>query len=438
MKFNRIFYVVLLIALLPAWIMGSRASGVALAANQDVNHLAAIGGPVGQDPTHWSLTFNDEFDGSALNTTKWKLDQLNGSNGELQEYMNDNSHNNYVVQNGYLNITARKEYYQGKNYTSGAINTQGRFAQAYGFYEMRARVPKGVGFWPAFWLLPNPTGWPPETDILEYLGRQPSTAYMILHWSGGQSQTYYNGPDFSADYHTYGLDWEKDKMVWYIDGVERKRFTDTTKIPNMAMYLIANLAVGGTWPYSPTSTTPFPSVYSIDYIRVWKYISSTPSVSLTNNSSFEQTGLSPWYSPWATRNDLGASFVQDSAYSASGTRSFKASLNSANSTQPWVVSLMQKNLPLTAGKTYTFSFYLRANASRSVKAIVQLQNSPYTEYLNKTITVSTSWTKYTYTFTAPVSTSAAMINFNLASQTGSVWVDQVLLCEGTSGCTPKS
>ncbi len=439
MKRNRIIYLILFVAIVPAWIIGGRVSGTALAASLNENAqpavLAAIGGPVGQNAANWSLTFNDEFDGTALNTSKWKLDQLNGSNGELQEYMNDNSHGNYNVSNGILNLTARKEYYNGKNYTSGAINTQNIFYQKYGYYEIRAKVPSGVGFWPAFWLLPNPTGWPPEVDILEYLGRQPSTAYMILHWNGGQSQTYYNGPNFSYDYHVFGMNWQADKIVWYIDGVERKRFTDTTKIPNIAMYLVANLAVGGTWPYSPTSSTVFPSTYAIDYIRVWKYVNLPTSI--INNSSFEQTGLSPWYSPWTTRNDLGATFTQDTSTYASGVRSFKAALTSANSTQPWVVSLMQKNLSFTGGAAYSLSFYAKASASRSLIATIQLQNSPYTEYIKKSVNVSTSWSKYSFTFTAPASTSAAMINFNLASQTGSVWLDQVLVCTGTAGCTPK-
>jgi hypothetical protein len=87
-------------------------------------------------------------------------------------------------------------------------------------------------------------------------------------------------------------------------------------------------------------------------------------------------GLSPWYSPWATRNDLGASFVQETRYATSGSKSFEVILPSANSSQPWVVSLMQKNLSLVAGKTYTISFWSGSNPVRSIVAIVNRRIHP--------------------------------------------------------------
>ncbi|MGE5222438.1 MAG: family 16 glycosylhydrolase [Omnitrophica WOR_2 bacterium] len=432
MKHYRILTLLVIIALLPFWSIWGKASTTALA--------ATVPGPTGQNSADWVSTFHDEFDGTALNRSVWRSDYPNGTNGELQEYVNDDSHRNYLVANGILSLTARRESYSGKSYTSGVITTQNGFTQKYGFFEMRAKMPThAMGLWPAFWLMPNPTGSIPELDILEWLGRQPAVAYMVLHYLSGQSQTYYNGPDYSAAWHTYGVNWQPGTITWYIDGVERKRFTDTTKIPNMAMFLIANLAVGGTWPHSPDSTTVFPATYAIDYIRVWRYSpaaptpTTAPSTNMLRNGSFETTGATPWYTPWTTQNSLGASFTQDTSTYADGYRSFKAVLPTANSTQPWVVALMQKNLALTSGRAYTISFYAKASYSRSIKAIVQNQNSPYTEYFNRTYSLTTSWTRFTYTFTASTSISA-MLNFNLASSTGSIWIDKVSLCPGTTAC----
>lgn len=422
MKRYRMITLIVIGVLLPFWNIGGRVSSTALA--------ASVPGPTGQNSANWVSTFHDEFDGTVLNRTTWRSDYPNGTNGELQEYVDDDSHRNYIVANGILSLTARRESYMGKSYTSGVITTQARFSQKYGFFEMRAKMPSSaMGLWPAFWLMPNPTGTIPELDILEWLGRQPNVAYMVLHYLSGQSQTYYVGPDYSAAWHTFGVNWQPGSIVWYIDGIERKRFTDTTKIPNMAMFIIANLAVGGTWPHSPDSTTVFPATYAIDYIRAWRY---SPA-NMLKNGSFETTGTTPWYTPWTTQNSLGASFIQDTSTYADGYRSFKAVLPSMNSSQPWLVALIQKNQSLTSGQAYTLSFYARASYARSIKAILQNQYSPYTEYFSRTVNLTTSWTRFTYTFTAPTS-ATAMLNFNLASNTGSIWIDKVSLCQGTTAC----
>jgi hypothetical protein len=94
---------------------------------------------------------------------------------------------------------------------------------------------------------------------------------MHYHYgNNGDSGGEWTGPDFSGDWHTYAVDWEPDAIVWYVDGIERRRYTDAANITNKPMYLIANLAVGGDWPGSPDSTTPLPASYQIDHIRVWQ------------------------------------------------------------------------------------------------------------------------------------------------------------------------
>src|SRR5262249_88644 len=145
--------------------------------------------------------------------------------------------------------------------------------QTYGYFEARVKVPKGQGYWPAFWLLGAVgTQGVNEIDILEILGNDPTTVYTTIHWGpsydvGHQSDgKAFTGPDFSADYHVFGLQWDPDKVVWTIDGVERHSHTGDG-IPTVNMYIILNLGIGGNWPGAPDSTTPFPGYYDIDYVR---------------------------------------------------------------------------------------------------------------------------------------------------------------------------
>jgi beta-glucanase (GH16 family) len=390
-----------------------------------------------ENPTlEWILTFEDHFNGTALNRQVWSSDYSNGVNGELQQYVADESRGNYVVKDGVLNIIAKREAYLGRSYTSGVIISRDRFYQKYGKFEMRARLPAGQGLWPAFWLLPNPSGWPPEIDMMEHLGHQPDTMYMVVHYKNDQgtrewSAASYKGEDFTTGWHTFTVEWSPEAIIWFVDGIERSRFTDRAHIPDVPMFLIANLAVGGDWPGSPNSSTPFPAVMQIDYIKVWQHASRyTPPAQTSNlliNPSFNDPEAHPWDYPWYTRNDLGAVFSQ-AAGGANGTPfAFKASLSKKNTSQPWVVSLGQNDRPLVAGKTYTLSFWARASFPRSLRAIVQEQPAPYNEYLAQTVNLTTGWQRYSYTFKAPASIPNAKVMFNLAGDVGDIWIDEVAL-----------
>lgn len=418
---------------------------------QAANNQAGIT-PVGQG-SGWSMTFNDDFNGSSLNRNVWRSDYFpNGGNGEMQQYVSDNSHNNYIVQKGMLQIVGRKETLNGQPYTSGIIHTKGRFEQKYGYFEIRAQVPYGKGYWPAFWLLPDQDNWVPEIDVTEILGDKPATSYMTLHYNNSsgaylQYQGVYTGANFSAGWHTFAIDWEPAYLIYYVDGVERYRVTDAAAIPNMPLYMIANLAVGGNWPGAPDASTVFPGYYNIDYIRAWQrtsavtptpvHATATPAptkvpagTNIIANPSFETAGASPWYTPWAFRNDLGAVFSQDTSTAANGTlASLKVYLPSSNSAQPWVVAVNQTNKAFTRSQSYTLSFMAKASAPREIRAVVQLQDSPYTELTNQAVALTTGWTRYTLNFTPTTSTTAAMLNFNLAGAAGNVWLDDVSLCE---------
>lgn len=251
---------VLIIVVLPlAGLIGERAA-----------HSAA------GDIPGWKLTFQDEFDGATVDATKWGNRYKWGEaqiNSELQAYVDDA----FQLQDGILTIVGdkRSATYAGQTfqYASGVIASV--HEQTYGYFEARLKVPAGQGMWPAFWLL-GAVGTPGvnEIDIHEILGHQPSTVHMTVHWGTDYAAGHMSdgsdwvGPDFSTDFHVFGLEWRPDAIIWTIDGVERKRHTGAG-IPQVPMYVILNLAVGGTWPGAPDATTPFPGNYQIDYVRAY-------------------------------------------------------------------------------------------------------------------------------------------------------------------------
>lgn len=225
--------------------------------------------PVGVSGS-WKLIFDDEFNGSSLDGSKWITGFPWGQTSTTTPLLYYRPEN-VVVSNGTVKLIAKKESYQGKTYTSGIITTSGKFTHKYGFMEARLKVPAGQGLWPAFWNLPPDGKWPPEIDMMEILGNAPSTVHLHYHYgSGSDFGTSYTGPNFSTGFHTFAVDWEPDAITWYVDGVQRNKFTNTSAIAAEQMYLLLNLQVGGSWPGDPNSSTPFPSQYEIDYVRVWQ------------------------------------------------------------------------------------------------------------------------------------------------------------------------
>lgn len=245
------------------------------------------------DSTQHELVFNDEFntlslDSSTSDTETWRPvyywgDRTLAGNAEQQLYV-DPSWNNlqisaHSVENGVLSLTAFETPDQmsdeagGLPYMSGMINSEQSFSQQYGYFEMRAQLPEGQGFWPAFWMLPIDGGWPPELDIMEVLGHDTDTLYNTLHSNETGSKTMTGGSttvaDMSAGFHTYGVEWQKDSITFYFDGVEVFQ-TVTPADMHEPMYLLANLAVGGYWPGNPDASTTFPSSMKIDYIRAYQ------------------------------------------------------------------------------------------------------------------------------------------------------------------------
>lgn len=220
-------------------------------------------------PGKWTLVWGDEFRGASLDRDKWTIrDEAGKYNHELEYYVPSE----VAVKSGTLSISSHRQRYKDHLYTSGAIETKGKFFFLYGRAEMYARFPRGSGVWPAFWLLPEDRSWPPEIDVAELLGQEPSVVHMTNYWGTVQDHPLnsgtYAGPDFSQGWHTYRVDWEPSMIRWYVDDVQL--FASEKGVPDKPMYLILNTAVGGDFPGKPDTATPFPQKFEIRYIRIWQ------------------------------------------------------------------------------------------------------------------------------------------------------------------------
>lgn len=254
---------------------------------------ASAGDPVplaGGGP--WRLIFSDEFDEQALDLQRWttcywwnKDGCTNLGNAELQWYRPEN----ISVDGGLLRLTAQRRTVKGHegrllDYTSGMVTTgrdydelprPSRMRFRYGHVEVKAKIPAGKGFWAAVWLLPETRQSRPEIDIMEVLGDSATKLRMHYHYIDRAGEKRSAGkdvkaPNLAADWHVYGVTWDKDLIAWYLDGREVWRYTDAATISGEDMYLLLNLAVGGEWPGPPTKKTKFPSDYLVDYVRVWQ------------------------------------------------------------------------------------------------------------------------------------------------------------------------
>ena len=228
----------------------------------------------------WNLIWRDEFDAAALDPVwhpaqYWDKDHTVVGGGELQAYDRTGA----SVADGMLRLTARREAKYGVEYVSGLVQTGGhnedprrpKFSFKFGYLEVRAKLPSGKGLWPAVWMMPasynDRNG---ELDVLEVIGSEPNVANFSLHRNGKKNTDTWTGPDFSRDFHTFGVHWRPDAVTWYVDGVERGRMADPGLVCPEAMYPILNLAVGGDWPGAPDASTKFPQTFHIDYVRVWQ------------------------------------------------------------------------------------------------------------------------------------------------------------------------
>jgi beta-glucanase (GH16 family) len=233
----------------------------------------------------WQDDFNT---GAAPDATKWTF-ETGGSgwgNNELQYYT---SGVNSTVSGGNLIIAAKKESLLGRDYTSSRMITKGKGDWLYGRFEVKAKIPKGRGTWPAIWMLSSDNSygnWPSsgEIDIMEHVGYDANKIHCSVHTSaynhtrGTQKTTNKIIPDATDAFHIYRIDWTPYAVRGYIDGVSYFEFlnnnTGFTAWPfNKPFHLLLNVAVGGDWGgVQGVDNTIFPATMEVDYVKVYKMI----------------------------------------------------------------------------------------------------------------------------------------------------------------------
>ncbi len=264
--------------------------------------LTTLGGTVCVDAP-WYMVFRDEFEGEAIDTTKWytygpkwpdKSDQwefgrTHGNEGQV--YLDEN----VVVSNGTLKLVAKQErvswYEATRDYSSGMIYSRQQFK--YGRFEIRCKVPRGMGFWPAFW-----TWGFDEIDVFEMGCQRTRRFYTNIHvcYDGSQCREgqVHRGPDFAEAFHIFSVEWDPYFIRWFVDGqlirtqsallglngqpvrdceLAAGQYVRNRIFPVNRHAVITNLAVGtDDTPFTrgPRPSTELPGVFEIDYIRVFQ------------------------------------------------------------------------------------------------------------------------------------------------------------------------
>lgn len=264
----------------------------------------------------WILVWSDEFNGTALDTSVWNYDIGNNGNGNIgwgnseAEYYTDRPQN-VRVENGKLVITALQESYGGQNYTSGRINTKGKYSFKYGKIVARIKLPYAQGMWPAFWMLGNSyantaNNWPRcgEMDIVESVGgtfdqNNGAENFFWYNETSAATENQVSGYKFANrgisrdDYHIFEAEWNEQFIQTRIDGVAYNSPLDITISERSEFqqnfFILLNIAVGGPWPGYPDASTVFPQNMYVDWVKVYQKTGTPKEVPILSGSIFKLT-----------------------------------------------------------------------------------------------------------------------------------------------------
>jgi beta-glucanase (GH16 family) len=244
------------------------------------------------EKSKWALAWSDEFNGPAgahPDPAKWTYDlgATGWGNKELEDYTSD-PQNASMDGHGHLAIRAIRA--PSGRYTSARLKTQGIFEVHYGRIEIRVRIPRAKGIWPACWLLGkdiSEVGWPKsgEIDLMEYNQKEPSIFHGTVHgpgYAGDHGVTarvrLRRGSPLAGGFHVLAVEWSPGAIVFFLDGVSYAKVTPGslpaggTWVFDKPFFLLLNVAVGGEWPGDPDSSTRFPQTMLVDWVRVWERV----------------------------------------------------------------------------------------------------------------------------------------------------------------------
>ena len=406
----------------------------------------------------YTEVWKEEFEGDSLNRNDWNVELHDPGwvNAELQAYVD--SEENIYVKDGklYLNPVQGKDDNRKLVYTSGRVNTQGKHDFKYGLFEATLKVPEGMGYLPAFWLMPTDENlygqWPKcgEIDIMEVMGQSTNQLHGTIHYGEPHAQqqgTYdlTSGPSFSEGYHTFSLEWEPDHMTWYVDGIKYFEANDwftavegggevTYPAPyDQPYYIILNLAIGGSWVGYPDDTTSFENnPYIIDSVKVYQKDASYYAEKEAKAVKPEK--VVTYREPDAEGNyvvngnfatDINSQTDWELHLEADGSGSTtKASDNTLLITPSAVggvlysVQLKQQGIPIYEGVEYTLTFDAKADEARTIVIDVEGPSRSWKRYFeDTTVELTTEMKSYSYTFTMTDETDAdTSLEFNLGNQ----------------------
>ena len=414
----------------------------------------------------YTLKWEDDFLGDSLNRDDWnvELHEPGWVNEEWQAYI-DSPDNIQVKDSNLYLIPVKTDNGDGTySYTSGRVNTQNKHDFTYGLFEARVKVPTGMGYLPAFWMMPTNENlygqWPRcgEIDCMEVMGQDTTTAHGTIHYGNphAQSQGTYvlSSGNFSDEYHVFSCEWEPGCIKWYVDGHkihEESRWYTTTEgqgtitypAPfDQPFYIILNLAVGGSWVGYPDENTSFDDqAFIIDYVRAYQKDSyddnvDRPAKEVTlrepnadgnyiNNGDYSDAESLDDDENWKFMlfNDgLARASIADNTMTIATERAGK---------DDYSVQLVQANVPMEKGASYRVTFDAYSTEDRTMVVAVKAPDVNWFEYMPSTV-VELTTEKQTYSLdfdmTEPNDANGRLeFNMGHTASTADIYISNVSL-----------